>query len=86
MEEKGYLFEVHNILTVDGYKLVYHRVGSKHWTSAVSRQPVLLQHGLGMSSAAFLTPDTNSLGEFRRVDIMYFYVDTNFIYLYPSRI
>ncbi|XP_076277274.1 lipase 3 isoform X1 [Lasioglossum baleicum] len=60
----GYPVEVHKVLTGDGYILEIHRIPyGRHDKTSSGRPPVLVQHGLGGSSADWiLLGPPNSLG------------------------
>lgn len=58
--------EVHRVTTADGFILIMHRIvpGRSTDTTPTPRHPVLLQHGLFMSSGVFVTNDSSSLAFF----------------------
>ncbi|XP_054260165.1 uncharacterized protein LOC128984823 [Macrosteles quadrilineatus] len=61
IRQHGYPVEAHEITTDDGYILTYHRIPHGKTSSGRIGKPVLLQHGLLASSAAWVITD-ESLG------------------------
>ena len=70
---RGYPFEIHSVTTDDGYILQLHRIPAPKTVGPASnaaKYPVLLMHGLFISSATWiLTPSTNSLGKILNDDL-----------------
>ncbi|CAH0717545.1 unnamed protein product, partial [Brenthis ino] len=53
-EHYGYMSEEHTVLTDDGYLLTIFRINSKKCLGKMKKPPVVLMHGLLLSSDAFL--------------------------------
>lgn len=60
IKKEGYKTEIHQVSTVDGYKLTIHRILPKN-LSSVKKQPCLLIHGIAQSSMEFLQLQQDSL-------------------------
>lgn len=54
IESRGYIAQIHHIITRDGYILQAHRIISPKFVTA-NRKAVIIQHGLLLSSMVFIT-------------------------------
>jgi len=58
MEQAGYNFESHEVITEDGYILTMHRVNKG---SPAGKKPILLNHGLFSNSEVWCVASTDAV-------------------------
>lgn len=63
-KRNGYPFQKYKVQTKDGYILSLFRIPNNNTDKTGPRQPLILQHGIAINSAAWLLQGKKSLGTF----------------------